>query len=74
MNTLIHRQRIELDLGALRHLGRALARAFPATAALFAFAVVFAASVALRLATLGGTNPSVAAAVHRALVALGLSN
>jgi hypothetical protein len=74
MNTIAHPQRIDGEFDFAQRLGRAASRAFPAVIALLVFALVFAASVALRLVTLAGTNPSVAAAVHGAFVALGLAD
>jgi hypothetical protein len=74
MNTITHPQRIDMSLDLLRQLRRVVAQALPAVVTILLFAVIFAASVALRLATLGSTNPSIAATLHRVLQALGLAS
>ena len=71
MNAIIHPQRIDTNIDLLRRPGRVLARALPAVIAACAFALIFAGTVALRLAILGGSMPSVAAVAHGARAALG---
>jgi hypothetical protein len=74
MNTITHPQRVEMNLDLLRHVVRVASRALPIVAAVLVFAVIFAASVALRLATMAGTNPGIAATLHRVAQALGLAS
>jgi hypothetical protein len=74
MNTLTHPDRIEVDFDLLHRLRRAANRAFPIVVAVLVFAVIFAASVALRLATMAGTSPGIAATLHRVAQALGLAS